>query len=128
MNNTTEMLLFKSQPSSSSTAVPKEASVVENGVEDKPSKGDAEDVVDANSEEVTTANVDEVDAERVEKRKSPELPLPGIPLPELPTPEAPAPTPDVTMLSVQDGKENVTDDEGQLTPSGTLSRTGTLDE
>ena len=128
MNNTTEMLLFKSQPSSSSTAVPKEASVVENGVEDKPSKGDTEDVVDANSEEVTTANVDEVDAERVEKRKSPELPLPGIPLPELPAPEAPAPTPDVTMLSVQDGKENVTDDEGQLTPSGTLSRTGTLDE
>lgn len=122
------MLPFKSQPSSSSTAVPEEASVVENGVEDKPSKGDAEDVVDANSEEVTTANVDEVDAEHVEKRKSPELPLPGIPLPELPAPEAPAATPDVTLLSVQDGKENVTDDEGQLTPSGTLSRTGTLDE
>lgn len=128
MNNKTEMLPFKSQPSSSSTAVPKEASVVENGVEDKPAKGDAEDVVDTNSEEVTTANVDEVDAERVEKRKSPELPLPGIPLPELPAPEAPAATPDVTLLSIQDGKENVTDDEGQLTPSGTLSRTGTLDE
>lgn len=128
MNSKTEMQPFKSQPSSSSTAVSKEASVVENGVEDKPSKGDAEDAVDANSEEVTTANVDDVDAERVEKRKSPELPLPGIPLPELPAPEAPAATPDVTLLSVQDGKENGTDDEGQLTPSGTLSRTGTLDE
>ena len=123
------MLLVKSQPSSSSAAVPKEASIVENGVEDKPSKGDAEDIVDANSGEVTTANVDEVDAERIDKRKSPELPLPAIPLPELPAPEAPsAAIPDVTLLSVQDGKENATDDEGQLTPSGTLSRTGTLDE
>ena len=89
--------------------------VVENGVDGKPLEDESEKVVDENCEEVAaTADTAEAEEESLDKRKSPELPIPE--LQSLPSPDG------------EDKKENLTDDEDRLTPSGTLSRDGILDE
>ena len=73
--------------------------------------------MDENCIEVAAvADPTEADEEILDKRKSPQLPMPELPTQELPSP------------NVQDLKGHLTDDEGQFTPSGTLSREGTLDE
>jgi len=64
------------------------------------------------SEDVVCAAENDLD-----KRKSPELPMPELPGMQ-----------DILLPDDEDRKENGTDDEGQFTPSGTLSRHGNLDE
>ena len=113
------ILLFNSQQTSSSNAAAKDVSVVENGVESKPSKDDTDNVVDGNCEEqLSTTDTAEADVDVLDKRKSPELPMPELPTADVPSPD----------VQDADRKGNLTDDEEQLTPSGTLSRHGTLDE
>lgn len=107
------------EQASSSNAAAKDVSVVENGVESKPSKDDTDNVVDGNCEELlSTTDAGEADVDVLDKRQSPELPMPELPTPDVPSPD----------VQDADRKGNLTDDEEQLTPSGTLSRYGTLDE
>lgn len=90
---------------------------MENGTESKPSEENAaaEKTVDRNSKEAEEdAKYAAAAEDDLDKRKSPELPIPE--LADLPSPNG------------DDKKENVTDDEGQFTPSGTLSRHGNIDE
>ena len=55
----------------------------------------------------------------LDERKSPELPLP----------ELDVPAPNVPSGDIEEGgRGTIADDEGQLTPSGTLSRHAHLDE
>lgn len=103
-----------SSPNTTASAA-KDLTVVENGVDGKPLEDESEKVVDENCEEVAaTADTAEAEEESLDKRKSPELPIPE--LQSLPSPDG------------EDKKENLTDDEDRLTPSGTLSRDGILDE
>ena len=98
-------------------AVLKEIAVVENGVESKTVKDDTENVVDATCKEITAiADAPEEEGGSLERQRSPEIPIPEVPPVDLSPPE------------VQDSKGYLTDEEGPLTPSGTLSRNGTLDE
>ncbi|XP_068704201.1 rho GTPase-activating protein 39-like isoform X1 [Montipora foliosa] len=98
-------------------AVLKEIAVVENGVESKTVKDDTENVVDATFEEITAiADAPEEEGGSLERQRSPEIPIPEVPPVDLSPPE------------VQDEKGYLTDEEGPLTPSGTLSRNGTLDD
>ena len=89
---------------------------MENGVGSEPLKDEADKVVENCQEQAATAEAVDVDEESLNKRKSPELPIPVLSSEDLPPPE------------VQDKKGYFTDEEGQLTPSGTLSRDGILDE
>ena len=109
-------ILQQASPSNNATSDKGEA-VMENGVENKPLKDEADKVEDENCIEVAATAVEtEVDGESLDKQEPPELPIPDLPSPDLPSPE------------VWDKKDYLTDEEGQLTPSGTLSRDGILDE
>ena len=85
-------------------------------MESKPMKDEADKAAENCQEQAATAEAPDVDEESLDKRKSPELPIPVLFPQYLPTPE------------VHDKKGYLTDDEEQLTPSGTLSRDGVLDE
>ena len=90
---------------------------MENGIESKPSEENAaaEETVDRNSKEAEEdAKYTAAAEEDVDKRKSPELPIPELV--------------DLPSTNAEDKRENLTDDEGQFTPSGTLSRHGHIDE
>lgn len=107
-------------PSSSTKAVvhvSMDVAVVENGVDSMLAKDEIENVVDKSCEEVTAiAKVFEEKGENLKRQKSPALPIPDIPASDLSPPE------------IQDKKSYSTDEEGQLTPSGTMMRNGTLDD
>lgn len=107
-------------PSSSTKAVvhvSMDVAVVENGVNSMPAKDEVDSVVDKSCEEVTAiAKAPEEKGENLKRQKSPTLPIPDIPASDLSSPE------------IQDKKSYSTDEEGQLTPSGTMMRNGTLDE
>lgn len=94
-----------------------DVAVVENGVESTPVKDEIDSVVDESCEEMTaSAKAPEEQGGNLERKKSPALPIPDIPASDLSPPE------------IQDKKSYSTDEEGQLTPSGTMTRNGTLDE
>lgn len=95
-----------------------DAAPVENGTDSKPSEDNAIEKIDnRNSKETGEDGAKYAAGDDLDKRKSPELPFPELSgLPDLPSPND------------EDKRENGTDDEGQFTPSGTLSRHGNLDE
>ena len=82
--------------------------------EDEPTEQAADESCKEASEEDSGVAENDLD-----KRKSPELPLPEL---DMPAPNVPCGD------SGESGKGTNTDDEGQLTPSGTLSRHTHLDE
>lgn len=82
--------------------------------EDEPTEQAADESCKEASEEDSGVAENDLD-----KRKSPELPLPEL---DMPAPNVPCGD------SGESGKGTNTDDEGQLTPSGTLSRHTHLDD
>jgi len=107
-------------PSSSTKAVvhvSMDVAVVENGVDRMLAKDEIENFVDKSCEEVTSiAKAPEEQGENLKRQESPALPIPDIP------------ASDLSPLEIQDKKSYSTDEEDQLTPSGTMMRNGTLDE
>ena len=93
-----------------------DATPVENGTESKPADDNTTEAVDGVSLEAGEDAARAADSD-LDDRKSPELPMPELPgMQDIPLPDD------------DDKKENGTDDEGQFTRSGTLSRHGNLDE
>ncbi|XP_020612664.1 uncharacterized protein LOC110051032 [Orbicella faveolata] len=104
------------QPSRANETTLEDAAPVENGTESKPADDNTTEAVDGVSQEAgeDAACAAEND---LDKRKSPELPIPELPdMQDIPLPDD------------EDKKEIGTDDEGQSTPSGTLSRHGNPDD
>jgi len=90
---------------------------VENGTESNLAADNTTEVVDGVSQEAGEDAACAAENDILDKRKSPELPIPELPGMQ-----------DVPLPDDEDKKENGTDDEGQFTPSGTLSRHGNQDE
>lgn len=104
------------QPSRANETTPEDAAPVENGIESKPADDKTTEAVDGVSLEAGEDAACAADSD-LDNRKSPELPIPELPAMQ-----------DIPLPDDDDKKENGTDDEGQFTPSGTLSRHGNLDE
>lgn len=104
------------QPSRANETTLEDAAPVENGTESKPADDNTTEAVDGVSQEASEDAACAAEND-LDKRKSPELPIPELPdMQDIPLPDD------------EDKKEIGTDDEGQSTPSGTLSRHGNPDE
>lgn len=89
---------------------------MENGTDNQPADDITNETVSGVSQEAGEDALCAAEKD-LDKRKSPELPMPELPGMQ-----------DILLPDDEDRKENGTDDEGQFTPSGTLSRRGNLDE
>lgn len=94
-----------------------DATPVTNGTDQKPCEDNPAELVVDESYKEASEDASYTAENDTDKRKSPVLPLPELTMPDLPS------------VDVEDSvRGNITDEEGQLTPSGTLSRHGNLDE